>query len=152
MKKLFLTLLAGILTLGGFGNHAAAQSITAFQCTTAICDVEITVVNDTTIVANPQILIVAHRNNNNNRRPALIRFTLNTAGYSFTQGGLQFNNPGTQFGPPTPAAGAPVIMVVDNNNDLPPLSSHKYKIMVVDAKGVNLSLDPVIINGGPIGQ
>ncbi len=158
MKKFFLTLLAGILTLGGFGNHAAAQSVTAFQCVDTICDVEITVVNDTMIVANPQILVVASRHPNNERQPVFIRYTLNTPGYSFNQGGIAFANPSSgQFGQPHPATpapgGAPRIMVADFNSDLPPLSSHKYGIMVKNkANGNVLELDPVIINGGPLNQ
>ena len=152
MKKLIISLFAGILTVSGFSVYATAGPITAFQCEVAVCDVEITVVNNTTIVANPQILVVAHRNSNKDRRPAMIRYTLSTAGYSFTQGGIKFDNPGTQFARFPTVPGPPVIVVADINNDLPPLTAYKYKIMIVDEEGNALTLDPVIINGGPVPQ
>lgn len=155
MKKLIIISLAGILAASLPQGYVDAAGTTFDQCTGQFCMVQIDVVDvqgTATIVANPEILLVAHRGNDQSRLPVTILFMLNTAGYSFVQDGITMTNPSGQFTRNNVSSTTTIVVMRDENSDMPKFHWHSYNIAVEDQDGNALNVDPVVINGGGIGN
>ena len=152
MRNLFMILIAGILTVAGF-NVYAKETTTEKDCAIADspCSVNITVEmvdGDATIVADPQTLNVTARDSEGKRRPVIIKFKLNTPGYSFAGNGITFADPvraGGQFSPGV--GGGPTVIVKKDRNTKDDNEKFEYSIMVKDQNNKVITKDPVIING-----
>ena len=157
MKKLIVISLAGILAASVPGAYAGAADTTFHECKASACFVEISVVEVggvKTVVANHEILLVAHRGPDKFRRSATIIFNLTTEGYKFVdKKGIEFADKVEFVRENESSHSKRVVMNDKNSKDVPKYSSYKYTIQVQDTEGGDpIVLDPVVINGGGTGH
>lgn len=156
MKKLIIISLAGILAVSVPGAYAKAAGTTFQECRGAVCFVDIDVVDvggKMTVVANYEISLVSRRGPEKSRRPATIIFTLKTAGYSFVdKNGIEFADK-VEFVRDNVSSNSKKVVIHDKNStDVPKYGWHNYTIQVQDEDGKVLDVDPVVINGGGVGN